>query len=149
MAQLMLAHGLRTKDGSVYAGDIELTDSAIARALGIDRRVVVGTVETIEKTPQLRDFFSRLWPVCHLGNVAPQMGWGAIEILPTNASKPGILAGTAAIIAEAGISVRQVVVDDPEIFEDPKAMLITEKPVPERLLPRIRQLDGVRGVTIR
>jgi len=149
VAQLMLAHGLRTKDGSVYAGDIELTDSAIARALGIDRRVVVGTVETIEKTPQLRDFFSRLWPVCHLGNVAPQMGWGAIEILPTNASKPGILAGTAAIIAEAGISVRQVVVDDPEIFEDPKAMLITEKPVPERLLPRIRQLDGVRGVTIR
>ena len=149
VAQLMVTYGLRTKGEAVYAGDIALADSAIARALSVDRRVVTATLKTIEKTPQLREFFTRLWPVCHLGNVAPQMGWGAIEILPTNASKPGILAGTAGIIAEAGISVRQVIVDDPEIFEDPKAMLITEKPVPERLLPRIRQLDGVRAVVLR
>ena len=67
----------------------------------------------------------------------------------TNASKPGILAGTSAIIAEAGIPVRQVIVDDPEIMEDPRALLITEKPVPERLLPRIRNLEGVRGVVLR
>ncbi len=149
IAQLMVNYGLRVHDGGVYAGEIALADSAIARAAGVDRRVVTATLETIEKTPLLQDFFAKLWPVCHLGNVAPTMGWGVIEILPTNASKPGILAGTAAIIAESGISVRQVVVDDPEILEDPRAMLITEKPVPERLLPRIRQLDGVRGVVLR
>lgn len=149
VAQMMVSYGLRVKDGAVYAGNIELADSAIARAVGIDRRVVTATRETIAKTPLLRDFFARLWPVCHLGNVAPLMGWGAIEILPTNASKPGILAGTSTIIAEAGISIRQVVVDDPEIVEDPRAMLITEKPVPERLLPRLRNLDGVRGVVLR
>ena len=149
VAQLMVVHGFRVKDGGVYAGDVALADSAIARAVGVDRRVVTATLTTIEKTPLLRDFFARLWPICHLGNVAPMMGWGAIEILPTNASRPGILAGTSAIIAEAGISVRQVIVDDPEVFEDPRAMLITEKPVPERLLPRIRNLDGVRGVVIR
>jgi len=149
IAQLMVTHGFRVKDGRVSAGDVGLTDSAIARAVGVDRRVVTATLETIDKTPLLRDFFARLWPVCHLGNVAPMMGWGAIEILPTNASKPGILAGTSAIIAEAGIPVRQVIVDDPEVFEDPRAMLITEKPVPERLLPRIRNLDGVRGVVLR
>lgn len=149
IAQLMVNYGLRTKDGAVYAGEIALTDSALARAAGVDRRVVSATLATIESAPLLRDFFAKLWPVCHLGNVASQMGWGAIEILPTNASKPGILAGTSAIIAEAGISVRQVIVDDPEILEDPRAMLITEKPVPERLLPRIRQLDGVRGVVLR
>lgn len=149
VAQLMVTYGLRVKDGSVYVGEIALADSAIARAAGVDRRVVTSTLETIGKTPLLRDFFAKLWPVCHLGNVAPMMGWGAIEILPTDASKAGILAGTATIIAEAGISVRQVVVDDPEIFEDPRALLITEKPVPERLLPRIRSLDGVRGVVLR
>ena len=149
IAQLMVTHGFRVKDGRVYAGDVELSDSGIARAVGVDRRVVAATLQTIEGTPLLREFFARLWPVCHLGNVAAMMGWGAIEILPTNASKPGILAGTSTIIAEAGISVRQVVVDDPEIIEDPRAMLITEKPVPERLLPRIRNLDGVRGVVLR
>jgi hypothetical protein len=149
VAQIMVNYGLRVKDARVYVGDIELTDSAIARAAAVDRRVVTATVATIGKTPVLADFFGKLWPVCHLGNVASIMGWGAIEILPTNASKHGILAGTTAIIAEAGISVRQVIVDDPEIFEDPRAMLITEKPVPERLLPRIRALDGVRGVVFR
>ncbi len=149
IAQLMLNCGLRVKGGAIYAGDVAIADTAIARAVGVDRRVVTATLETIGKTPFLRDFFARLWPVCHLGNVATQMGWGALEILPANASQPGILAGTAAIIAEAGISVRQVVVDDPEVVEDPRAMLITEKPVPEHLLPRIRQLDGVRGVVLR
>ncbi len=149
IAQLMVNYGLRVKDDRVYAGEIELTDSAVARAAGVDRRVVTATVETIRKTPILAEFFGKLWPVCHLGNVAPLMGWGAIEILPTNASKPGILAGTSSIIAEAGISVRQVIVDDPEVFEDPRAMLITEKPVPDRLLPKLRNLDGVRGVVLR
>ncbi|MBI4416440.1 MAG: regulator [Euryarchaeota archaeon] len=149
IAQLMVNYGLRVKEDRVYAGEIELTDSAVARAAGVDRRVVTATVETIRKTPILAEFFGKLWPVCHLGNVAPLMGWGAIEILPTNASKPGILAGTSSIIAEAGISVRQVIVDDPEVFEDPRAMLITEKPVPERLLPKLRNLDGVRGVVLR
>src|SRR3989454_9379045 len=133
VAQLMVSYGVRTKDGAVYVGDIALADSAIARALGVDRRVVTATLKTIEKVPQLRDFFAKLWPVCHLGNVAPTMGWGAIEILPTNASKPGILAGTSAIIAEAGISIRQVVVDDPEIVEDPRALLIKGTPGPERM----------------
>lgn len=149
IAQLMVNYGLRVKDGRVYAGEIELTDTAIARAAGVDRRVVTATVATIGRSRILKDFFGRLWPVCHLGNVASMMGWGAIEILPTNASRPGILAGTSAIIAEAGISIRQVVVDDPEILEDPRALLITERPLPERLLPKIHRLDGVRGVVIR
>ena len=149
VAQLMVNYGLRVKDGGVFAGNIELTDSAIARAADVNRRVVTATVETIRGNRLLSEFFGKLWPVCHLGNVAPLMGWGAIEILPTNASKPGILAGTSTIIAEAGISVRQVIVDDPEIFEDPRALLITDRPLPERLLPKIRKLEGVRGVVIR
>lgn len=149
VAQLMVTHGLRVKDDRIFAGDVALTDSAIARAAGVDRRVVTSTVRTIRETPLLDEFFAKLWPVCHLGNVASLMGWGAIEILPTNAALPGILASTSMIIAEAGISVRQVIVDDPEIFEDPRALLITEKPVPERLLPRIRNLEGVRGVVLR
>jgi predicted regulator of amino acid metabolism with ACT domain len=149
VAQLMVNYGLRVKEATVCAGEIELTDSAIARAAGVDRRVVTATVATIRGNRLLREFFGKLWPVCHLGNVASLMGWGAIEILPTNASKPGILAGTSAIIAEAGIGVRQVVVDDPEIIEDPRALLITERPLPQRLIPKIRNLDGVRAVVIR
>src|SRR2546428_14030810 len=76
------------------------------------------------------------------------MNWGAIEIVPTNASKPGILAGGAAIIAQAGISIRQVIMGDPEIVDDPHGFIVTEAPVPERLLPQIKQVDGVKSVVL-
>jgi len=148
VAQIMVSYGLRVHEGHVYAGDIKVSDTSMARAAGVDRRVVTATVVTIEKSPELRAFFDRLRPVCHLREVAPLMDWGAIEIVPTNASKPGILAGVAVIIAEAGISVRQVVMDDPELVDDPHGFIITEAPVPERLLPRIKQVDGVKSVVL-
>jgi len=134
VAQLMVTYGLRVHEGSVYAGEIKLSDTAMARAAGVDRRVVTATVETVDKNGELRSFFDRLRPVCHLREVAPLMNWGAIEIVPTNASKPGILAGVAAIIAQA--------VDDPHGF------IVTEAPVPERLLPQIKQVDGVKSVVL-
>lgn len=148
VAQLMVRNGLRVGNDSVYSGDIGLADSSIARAAGVDRRVVTATVQTILRTPVLREFFERLTPTCHLKDIATLMHWGAIEILPDNAARPGILAGVASVIAEAGVSIRQVVVDDPEIFDDPRGFIITEAPIPERLLPRIRAVNGVKGVVI-
>ena len=148
VAQLMVQHGLRVANGQVYAGPIEISDTAMARAARVDRRVVTATVKTIEKNTEALAFFERLHPVCHLGEVASLMGWGAIEIIPTSASKPGILAGVATAIAEAGISIRQVVVDDPEIVDDPHAFIVTEQPVPERLLPRIKSIEGVKSVVL-
>lgn len=149
LAALMLVHGFRVGDNRVYAGNVELGDTALARAAGVDRRVVSATVRTIMRTPELLRCFSAVQPVCNLAEVAPAMGWGAIEIVPTSASKPGILAGVATIIAEGGISVRQVIVDDPEIAENPRGLIITESPVPERLIPRIKAVDGVKGVVLR
>ena len=148
VAQLMVVYGLRVHEGSVYAGDIRLSDTAMARAAGVDRRVVTATVETIDKNDELKGFFDKLRPVCHLREIAPLMGWGAIEIVPTNAAKPGILAGVTTIIAQAGISVRQVIMDDPEIVDDPHGFIVTEAPVPERLLPLIKQVDGVKSVVL-
>jgi len=148
VAQLMVAHGLRVRDGGVFAGPIEVSDTAMARAASVDRRVVTATVKTIRNNAEALKFFERLRPVCHLGEVAPLMGWGAIEIIPTSASKPGILAGVASAIAEAGISVRQVIVDDPEVSDDPHAFIVTEQPVPERFLPRIRAVEGVKSVVL-
>jgi len=148
VAQLLVVHGLRVRDGNVLAGEIKISDTALARAAGVDRRVVTATVATIGSIEELKTFFDRLLPVCHLRDVAPLMNWGAIEIVPTNASKPGILAGVAAIIAQAGISIRQVIMDDPEIVDDPHGFIVTEAPVPERLLPQIKQVDGVKSVVL-
>ena len=148
VAQLMVIHGLRVNGTGVYCGAIALADSSLARAAGVDRRVVTATVQTVQRTPELLEFFSRLIPTCHLKDIAGLMNWGAIEILPDNAAKPGILAGVASVIAEAGVSIRQVIVDDPEIADDPRGFIITDSPVPERLLPRIRAVSGVKGVVL-
>ncbi len=142
----MLRYGLRVNGGKVYCGDILMSDTALGRAAGVDRRVVSSAVKTIVDNPELAGIFSRILPVCHLKDVALLMGWGAIEIVPTNASKPGILAGTSSILASAGLSIRQVVVDDPEVVENPRAFIITEGPVPSELLPKIKSVEGVQGV---
>src|SRR2546425_9927669 len=113
VAQLMVMYGLRVHDGSVFAAEIKLSDTSMARAAGVDRRVVAATVETIDTNAELRSVFDALRPVCHLREIAPLMNWGAIEIGPTTASKPGVLAGVAAIIAQAVIAIREVIMDAP------------------------------------
>jgi predicted regulator of amino acid metabolism with ACT domain len=148
VAQVMLEYGLRVDAGRIYCGRVRISETALGRAAGVDRRVVSATVRTIEDNEELAQIFSRLWPVCHLRDVAPLMRWGAIEIVPTDARKPGILAGVSSIISRASISIRQVIVDDPEVVDQPRGFIITESPVPSELLPEIKDVEGVQGVVI-
>lgn len=148
VAQLLLRYGLRVEDGRAFCGDVQLAETAVARAAGVDRRVVGAALRTIEDSGELRGIFRRLWPVAALREVAPRMGWGAIEIVPTDARTPGILAGVSSLIADAGVSIRQVVVDDPDVVDAPRAFIITDSPVPPELLPRMKRVEGVQGVAI-
>ncbi len=148
VAQMMLDQGLRVEGGRVFCGSVRLAETALGRGAGVDRRVVTATLQTIQAHEELRGIFGRLRPVAHLREVAPRMGWGAIEIVPTDAHTPGILAGVAHLIAGEGISIRQVIVDDPEVVDEPRGFIITDAPVPGRLLPEIRNVKGVQGVVI-
>jgi len=96
----------------------------------------------------LKKIFSGLKPTCHLKDVAPQMKWGVIEIIPEDPSAPGILADVATIIADNKISVRQAIVDDFELSEEPRLFIVTEKQVPGILIPKIRKVDGVKAVVV-
>jgi predicted regulator of amino acid metabolism with ACT domain len=148
VAKLMLDRGFSVREGSVYAGDVALTDTALARAADVDRRVVKATVETIEDHDELEQVFAELTPTCHLRDAAPGLGWGVLEIVPTDASQPGILAGVASLIAGEGISIRQAIVDDPEFAEEPRLYIITQRPVPADLLPEIQSVAGVLEVVL-
>lgn len=148
VVRLMIQHGFRIEDGKVFAGDVELADSALGRAAQVDRRIVSATAKTIEQNPELSRIFRRFQPTLHLKDVAPQLNWGVIEILPDNASKPGILAGVSQLISREQISIRQAIVDDPDFSDEPKLFIITEKAVPAHLLQEMQQVEGVRSVTI-
>jgi len=148
IAQKMLEYGLRIKSNKIYCGEIELSDSKIARALDTDRRSITATIDTISKNPELNEIFSKLLPTCHLKDVAPEMKWGVIEIIPEDPSVPGILAEVATIIANNKISIRQTIVDDFELSEEPRLFIVTEKQIPGSLIPKIRAAKGVKAVLI-
>ena len=87
-------------------------------------------------------------PTCHLKDVATNMNWGVIEIIPEDPSMPGIVAEVATIIAQNNISIRQSIVDDFELSEEPRLFIVTEKQIPGRLIPKIRNARGVKAVLI-
>src|SRR5207245_11176223 len=82
VAQLMVVYGLRVHEGSVYAGDIRLSDTALARAAGVDRRVVTATVERIDENDEQKGVSDQLRPVGQLRGIAPLGGWGANGLVP-------------------------------------------------------------------
>jgi len=148
LAQKFLEYGLRTHNQKIYCGVIELADAKISRAFRVDRRIIAETINTITKNEELHRVFSQLQPTCHLKEVAPLMKWGVIEIIPVDARTPGILAQVSTLVADAGISVRQAIVDDFELSEEPRLVIIAEKQIPGRLIPKIKQVEGVKAVVI-
>jgi predicted regulator of amino acid metabolism with ACT domain len=148
VARLLMTNGLRVKEGRIYSGEVEVGDVAVARAINVDRRIVRAAVETIESTEELKRVFTALRPTAMLKEVAPLMGWSCIEVIPTDAHVPGIIADVTGVIAEAGISVRQALVDDPELTDEPRLYVITGSEVPPELIPRIKICRGVKSLII-
>ena len=148
LAQKLLEYGLTVRNNKIYCGEIELSDSKIARAFNVDRRIITSTIKTIMEGKDLKRVFSKLKPTCHLKDVAPEMNWSVIEIIPEDPSMPGILANVSSVIADANISIRQAIVDDFELSEEPKLFIVVEKQMPGKLILKIKDIKGVRAVLI-
>jgi predicted regulator of amino acid metabolism with ACT domain len=148
VAKLMLEYGLRVKEGRIYCGDIELADVAVGKAAAVDRRIVRSAVETIEAVPELKAVYAHLHPAALFNDVAPAMGWGTIEIIPDNAQSLGIVADVTSVVTSAGLAIRQVNVGDPDLTAEPRLYLITERPVPPELIPRLKACRGVKSILI-
>ncbi|MHC1680275.1 MAG: hypothetical protein AB9860_03370 [Methanomassiliicoccales archaeon] len=142
VAKLLLVYGLKVQEGRVYCGDVEIADMALGRAAGVDRRIVRSAIDTIQESPELSSVYSRLMPTALLTDVAPVMGWTALEIIPTDAATPGIVAEVTGLIAREGISVRQTVVSDPDLSPDPRLFIITAGAVPPEAPSTDTRLQG-------
>lgn len=148
IAQKMLEYGLSIKNNHITCGTIALSDSKIARALNVDRRAIKATIHTIKNHQKLNNIFRKLKPTCHLKDMASEMEWDVLEIIPTDASQPGILAQVASIIAKENINIRQAIVDDIEITEEPHLFVVTETKIPPELIPKIRNIPTVKTVLL-
>ena len=50
----MLEYGLSIKDDHLYCGQIELSDTKVARAIHVDRRAVKATIATIKEREKIK-----------------------------------------------------------------------------------------------
>jgi predicted regulator of amino acid metabolism with ACT domain len=147
--RLILQRGFQVSErGRVVSGEIEIPHAQIAKELDVDRRVVDTTAQAIREDDALWKIFKNVSSMTFLGEVAPVLGLGVIEITPVNAAKTGLLGDVASAVARYGISIRQAVSDDPYFVENPRLTIITEGKIPGELVRILMEIDGVRRVTV-
>jgi uncharacterized protein len=84
-----------------------------------------------------------------MSDMAPEIGCSTIEIIPTDASKPGILAETMGVIYKQGLTVRQAVIDDPGNRMESHLIVVVDGEIPAYVIPLIKGCSGVASVIIR
>jgi predicted regulator of amino acid metabolism with ACT domain len=80
VAEFLFENGLSVKNGKIYPKNVEIPISELARAIGVNRKIIYHTIEYIEKTYPLKLVFEKLNPLPSLIDVAPLMGWEVLEI---------------------------------------------------------------------
>ena len=100
-----------------FAGPVELSITKLARACGVDRKVVEATALTIINDARLYTVFSKLKPIADISDVArynKESYDGVLEIhaLP---SAIGIAALASRLLVEENITIRYMVARDADL----------------------------------
>jgi hypothetical protein len=149
VARVLVENGLSVRNRKIYLNEIEVPPVRVARVAGVDRRTVNETLNAIRANRELRLIFEGIRSAGHsLKEIAKHLNLGVVEITPVNAKIPGILASSATLLAESGLSIRQAIVDDPELSPEPKLTLIVEKKIPGELIPEFLKIHGIAKVSI-
>ncbi|MDL2261071.1 amino acid-binding protein [Methanimicrococcus sp. OttesenSCG-928-J09] len=149
VVKLLLERGFQVSAaGKVVSGNIEIPHVQIGKEINVDRRVVDATAKHIVEDETLFDFFKHVRSIPFLAEVAPHLDLGVIIIIPDDGAEVGILSGVASVISDANYSIRQAVSDDPFFNEAPRLTIITDKKISGDLVEKIRNVKGVKGVTI-
>jgi hypothetical protein len=135
-------------DGRISCNGIEIPATAIAKAIGSDRRVVDSTAHRILGLPEFRDIFLNMRATPDLSHVAEALGYSVITVLPKNANERGIVGAAVRVLSENHLSIRQIFVTDPQFSEEPKLVIIIEEPLPHGVIEKIRALPQVKQVII-
>ena len=112
VARTIMVRGISVSNGKAMCGDIEQSDSAIARVAGVDRRVVRTTLERISADPEMDALFKRIRPMLNMTDIASYIGCTSFDIIPTDSKVPGILSSITANLFDAGYCIKQMVIGD-------------------------------------
>jgi predicted regulator of amino acid metabolism with ACT domain len=147
--RLLLERGFSVNDeGRVVSGGIEIPNTGIAREIGVDRRVVDATTDAILADEQLRRIFQNISSIPSLMDLAPVLNLTVLTITVVDETQSGIVADVTDRVAGRGISIRQIISEDPEFTEDPDLYLILGEDVPGELITELRDLEYVRKIQL-
>jgi predicted regulator of amino acid metabolism with ACT domain len=106
VVRVLVENGLSARDGKVYLNQIEIPPVRIARVAGVDRRTVSETLNIIKANRELRLIFEEMRSAGHsLKEIAKPLNLGVVEITPVDAKTAGILAKSALVLAQGGLSI--------------------------------------------
>lgn len=108
VAEFLFENGLSVRNGKIYIRNVEVPISELARAIGVNRKIIYHTIEYIEKTYSLKLIFERLNPLPGLIDVAPLMGWEVLEIDVDKGGYERAFAEVMRILAENNVRVMEV-----------------------------------------
>ena len=149
VARLLFERGFQVnEEGKVVSGTIEIPHTQIGKEVGVERRAVDSTVQTILSKPELKNIYMNLRQVCSLQEVAREFNLSVIIFVPENASQKGIIADVTKKVSEYGLSIRQALAEDPSTSNHPHLTLILEGEIPSELISEIRRLPGTRSITV-
>ncbi|MCX6770029.1 MAG: amino acid-binding ACT domain protein [Candidatus Micrarchaeota archaeon] len=136
----MLRLGLRVdKQGRIFCESIELAPAKFARAIGVDRRVVICTAKEIAADPKLSEIFSRLIPTANVSGAAKILGHDVIEI-DADPNTTGLVSIISTILARNKVGIRQIIADDPDLYPDPKMHIVADGRLPRKAIEELRNL---------
>jgi predicted regulator of amino acid metabolism with ACT domain len=149
VAKLMVELGFGINDkGKVVCGNVEIADTSIAKAVNVDRRVVRDAVKDILGNVRMKRIFTGLRPAgSFLKDVAPELGYSVVEIR-ARPDAIGVIAKATTYIAEAGVSIRQILAEDPDLNPDPKLLIITERQIPGEVVSKLLTIPTVTKVSL-
>ena len=144
----LLRLGIRVDGkGKLYCDQIELAPAKMGRALCVDRRVVIETARDIASDPKLLAIFSSLLPIANVSRAAKYFGHDVIEI-DADPNTTGLTAKVATILARHKVGIRQIIADDPDLYPEPKMMVVVDGKLPRKAVDELRALH-VQSISFR
>jgi len=150
IARLMLESGMKVEsDGHYYIGNIKITDSAISDALQINRQIVRDTAEFILQDVEIGQVFTRLRPSgSNLVEVASILGLHAL-VIEANPNDVGVVSAVMKVFGDLGIMVHQAIVDDVELYPEPRITIIYKGGHDEELIKKLSATGIVKSINIK
>ncbi|AEH25051.1 hypothetical protein [Pyrococcus yayanosii] len=139
--------GLSVKNGKVYVRDVEVPISGIAKATGVNRKIVYHTIEYIESKPALKILFENISPTSTLISVAPLMGWEVLELTIQKGSYERAIAKLFSLLAEHGIRVVEISGRNP-YESDSKVYVVIDGILPFDIFTALRAETTLEKIVI-